>query len=68
MLGHRLAEDRPVRVVMPEGQGIFALRPLVGDRPDVAEKPLAHSCFSLVRPQALSPDAFSRETTVGGKR
>ena len=42
MLGHRLAEDDPARIVMPEGQRIFALRPFEFHRSDIAEEPFAH--------------------------
>jgi hypothetical protein len=43
VLGHRLAHDDPARVVMPEGQGIVALRTLVSDRSDIAKEPLGHA-------------------------
>ena len=42
LLGHRLAHHHAGRIVMAEGEGIVARRPLEAHRADVAEKPIAH--------------------------
>ena len=49
-VGHRLAHDELLRVVVAEGVGVVALRPLVFHRLDVAEEWLAHLAPPEQRP------------------